>query len=78
MKLDPADPLSRIIPLRDAAALAGVSARTVRRWVASGQLELLPHLPGRFVTARAVLECERDRHVAGHQGRPGARVGLTP
>jgi hypothetical protein len=78
MLLNPDDELSEIIPLRTAAATAGVTPRTVRRWIDNGHLELVPNMPGRWTTRRAVLECERDRHLASKQGRPGARVpGLT-
>ncbi|ROO82592.1 hypothetical protein EDD29_0073 [Actinocorallia herbida] len=76
MLLDPKDPLSEVIPLKTAAAAANVSERTIRRWVEAGHLELLtaPGLAGSWVTRRAVLECERDRHQAARRGRPGARV----
>lgn len=78
MLLDPDDPLSQPIPLKQAAAQASVSERTVRRWVQAGHLKLLQNMPGQWVTVRAVLECERDRYVAAHAGRPGVRVpGLT-
>jgi hypothetical protein len=77
MLLDPKDPLSEIIPLSKAAEAVSVSHRTVRRWVQNGHLKLLNNMPGEWVTARAVRECERDRHQASRQGRPGARVSLT-
>jgi hypothetical protein len=78
MLLDPDDPLSQPIPLKDAAAQVSVSERTVRRWVKDGKLKLIDNMPGKWVTVRAVTECERDRYLAGHAGRPGARTpGLT-
>lgn len=78
MLLDPDDPLSEPIPLKQAATQVSVSERTVRRWVKNGQLKLMDNMPGDWVTVRAVTECERDRFVASRRGRPGPRVpGLT-
>lgn len=70
--LDPDDDLSRVITLTQAAQVASVSRRTVTRWVATGRLPLLPG--GKHTTERAVLDCERDRHVASRRGRPGPRT----
>jgi hypothetical protein len=78
MLLDPTDPLSQPIPLKQAAERASVSPRTVRRWLAAGQLKLMENMPGEWVLVGDLLACERDRYLAAHAGRPGPRVsGLT-
>lgn len=70
MLLDPNDDLSTVLTLGQAAEAAQVSRRTLNRWIHNGHLE---PLPGRMLTERMVLDCERDRYLASHQGRPGAR-----
>lgn len=78
MLLDPTNPLSEPIRLKDAAERASVSPRTVRRWLQAGQLKLMENMPGDWVLVSDLLACERDRYLAAHAGRPGARTpGLT-
>jgi hypothetical protein len=77
MLLNPDDELSEIIPSAPPPPQQA-SARAPSAGGSTGHLELVPNMPGRWTTRRAVLECERDRHLASKQGRPGARVsGLT-
>ncbi|KAB2347337.1 hypothetical protein [Actinomadura rudentiformis] len=75
---DHSDPLSSVIPLADAPAAVSVTRRTINRWIAAKRLRVItpPGTTGRYVIKRELLACERDRHLASHQGRPGARVRL--
>lgn len=74
--LDPADPLSEVVLYADAATRAGVTHRTLRRWINNGHLTPIPGAHQLVFTLRALLECERDRHLASRAGRPGARPRL--
>lgn len=79
MPLDANDALSKPIPFtaQAIASVAGVSARTARRWIAGGHIMPLPNLPTAMTTPRAVLECHRLRVLISRQGRPGARLPNT-
>jgi excisionase family DNA binding protein len=70
----PGDDLSEIVTLDEAARRAGVTRRTLNRWINAGHLQVLPG--GRHVINRDARQCKRDRYLAGRQGRPGARVRL--
>ncbi|WP_433233754.1 helix-turn-helix transcriptional regulator [Actinomadura nitritigenes] len=76
MRLDPADELTELLTLDQAAAVARVSGRTINRWI---KAELLPvyELPGytaRYVREDELLEVEHERRQSRRRGRPGARV----
>ena len=73
--IDLGDQFARALTIPEAANVAGVTVRTVNRWIACKQLALLPG-PDRLVLERAVRECEAARYRASRQGRPGARVRL--
>lgn len=72
MRLDPDDELSQLIPLDDAPAIAGISRRTLNRWIAAGRLRVLAG----HVVERELLAVERERWESRHAGRPGARPCL--
>jgi excisionase family DNA binding protein len=69
------DEFGRVLTLNQAAATVGVTTRTIRRWIANNQLRTLPD--GLHVIERHAMECERDRHIASHQGRPGPRLPVS-
>jgi hypothetical protein len=73
LRLNPADPLSTVLTVAQAATVAGRTVRTVNRWIATGRLTTLP---GRRVVERDVLAVEAATWAAGHAGRPGARPRL--
>lgn len=70
VRLDPDDELSELIPLDQAATIAQVSDRTLRRWIAAGRLRLLAG----HVIERQLLDVEAERRAARRAGRPGARL----
>lgn len=76
MRLDPADELTELIPLDDAAALMHVSRRTLTRWVTEGRLTvyevpgLKPGSPRRYVLEADLIDVEHERRTARRQGRP--------
>jgi hypothetical protein len=67
--LDPDEPLSGLIPLAEAPAIAHVSPRTLRRWIAAKRLRVLEG----HVIESELLAVEAERWAARHAGRPGAR-----
>ena len=73
LRLNPADPLSTVLTVAQAATVAGRTVRTVNRWIATGRLTTLP---GRRVVERDVLAVEATMWTAQHAGRPGARPRL--
>jgi hypothetical protein len=72
VRLDPDDELSELIPLDQAPAIAQVSDRTIRRWIADGRLTVRAG----HVVERQLLAVEAERWTARHAGRPGARPRL--
>lgn len=61
MLLDPADPLSEVLTMAQAAAVVGRDPATLRDWIRKGWLTPL-RLPGSrrvWTTGRAVREAER-------------------
>ncbi|WP_165964130.1 helix-turn-helix domain-containing protein [Actinomadura sp. KC216] len=79
MRLHPADELSELLNLDQAARLANVSRRTLDRWIASRRLrvyEVRGHT-GRYVREDELLEVERERRRSRRRGRPGARVNVA-
>jgi hypothetical protein len=70
VRLDPDDELSELIPLDQAAQLADISDRTLRRWIAAGRLRVLA---GEYVVERELLAVEKERWESRRAGRPGAR-----
>ncbi|MEV2277721.1 helix-turn-helix domain-containing protein [Nocardiopsis sp. NPDC049922] len=68
--LDHPDPRHRWYTKAEAAEEAGVSVRTINRWIAAGQLTLrLGH-----VNANALFEAEARQRARRNRGRPGARL----
>lgn len=78
MRLDPADELTELLTLDQAADVAGVSVRTLNRWIAAGRLRTY-RLPGtqRYVREDELLDVEHERRRSRRLGRPGARVTCT-
>jgi hypothetical protein len=72
-RLNPDDELSELIPLDQAAEIAGVSSRTLRRWITDRRLRVLAG----HVVERELLAVEKERWESRHAGRPGARPYLT-
>jgi hypothetical protein len=70
--------MSRLLGIPAAAAQAGVTIRTVNRWITTGKLAAGSHplLPGRYVREDELLACESRCHFAARRGRPGPRVRL--
>ncbi|WP_304452896.1 hypothetical protein [Nocardiopsis sp. YSL2] len=68
--LDHTDPRHRWYTKGEAAEEAGVSVRTINRWIADGHLQL------RFghVNAHALFEAEAAQRARRNPGRPGARL----
>ncbi|GAA3144707.1 hypothetical protein GCM10010466_39760 [Planomonospora alba] len=62
------------VDLGVAAGRAGVSVRTVERWVREGRLVVVGRGASRRVELAAVLRVERERRAA--RGRPGPRLGV--
>lgn len=69
MRLDPDDELSVLIPLGQAAKIADVSDRTLRRWINDRRLRVLAG----HVVERELLAVEKERWESRRAGRPGAR-----
>jgi predicted site-specific integrase-resolvase len=69
VRLDPDESLTELIPLEDAPAIAHVSARTLRRWIAAGRLRVLAG----HVVEGELLAVEAERWESRRAGRPGAR-----
>lgn len=75
MRLDPADELTELVPLDEAATVAQVSRRTITRWITAGRLTvyevsgLRPGSPRRYVLESALLDVEHERRAARHGGR---------
>ncbi|WP_433469563.1 helix-turn-helix domain-containing protein [Spirillospora sp. CA-128828] len=76
MLLNPADELSELLTLDQAARLAGVTRRTLDRWIAARRLTVyeVRGLTGRYVREDELLDVEYERRQSRRQGRPGARV----
>lgn len=71
LQLERDDPLSTVLTLDEAAQVAHVSVRTIRRWIAEGRL---PVLPGGRVVERGLLDVERQQRRTRHAGRRGPRL----
>ncbi|ASU81514.1 DNA-binding protein [Nocardiopsis gilva YIM 90087] len=68
--LDHPDPRHRWYTKDEAAEAAGVSVRTVNRWIAAGLLTVrLGH-----INAHLLFEVEAEQRARRHRGRPGARL----
>ncbi|TDD93325.1 hypothetical protein [Actinomadura rubrisoli] len=76
MRLDPADELSELLDLDQAARLAKATRRTLDRWIAARRLRVyeVHGLTGRYVREDELLEVEHERRSSRNPGRPGARV----
>ncbi|MGP4030065.1 hypothetical protein [Actinomadura sp. 3N407] len=76
MRLDPADELSELLTLDEAARVAEVTCRTLDRWIAARRLpvyEVCGHT-GRYVRENELLDVEHERRASRAKGRPGARM----
>lgn len=66
----------RVITLRQAARLAGVSDATIQRWIEGGFLKIVPRWGrerGLRVLLREVLECMETRRRGNPKGRNARR-----
>ncbi len=68
-----------VLTTAEAAALAGVSEKSIRNWIKSGQIALVPSIEGRRVDKQALLDYLRDRAEATlTQLPPEARPDMVP
>jgi hypothetical protein len=58
-----------LLTVSDAAMLAGVSARTMRRWANSGQVRTVGHGHGRRVVVASILDLPATPGQNGHEKR---------
>ncbi|MFE6305021.1 hypothetical protein [Nocardiopsis sp. NPDC057823] len=65
------DPRHRWYTKEQAATEAGVTVRTINRWIADGHLTLRL---GRYVNAHELFEVEATQRRRRRAGRPGPRL----
>ncbi len=70
---------STVLTTAQAAALAGVSEKSIRNWIKAGQLPLVPSVEGRRIEKQALLDYLRDRAEAAITHLPPeARPDIVP
>ncbi len=68
-----------VLTTAQAAALAGVSEKSIRNWIKAGQLPLVPSVEGRRIDKQALLDYLRDRAEAALTHLPPeARPDIVP
>ncbi len=68
-----------VLTTAEAAALAGVSEKSIRNWIKSGQIPLVPSVEGRRIDKQALLDYLRDRaETTLTQLPPEARPDIVP
>jgi len=67
--------MSDLLTVSETATVAGVSARTMRRWVSSGQVRTVGH--GRRVVAASLSELPATNGQNGHEERSPDKTGAA-
>lgn len=76
MRLDPADELSELLDLDQAADVAQVTRRTINRWIKARRLRCFTVHGERYVVEGELLDVEAGQYGTRDRGRPGARPKL--
>jgi hypothetical protein len=66
--------MSELLTVPEAATVAGVPARTMRRWVTNGQVRTVGHGHGRRSVAASLSEPAANEAANGHGGTDGGQA----